>query len=149
MRRKTGKILLVAACAAMIAGLFADPACAQDGRFKRFGGGGFRQQLQQQRQERMQQGGGQGEFGKGKREALREELMKLPPDQRRQRIQELKQKFQERHQERQQAFEDKWGKASPEQRAKFCEGVAQKCASGGSDSPACTLAQKTCAGNRN
>jgi hypothetical protein len=67
-------------------------------------------------------------------------------------MQELRQKFQERRQqrlaERRQKFSDKWGKASPEQRSKFCSSVAQRCSGQNADNPKCQFAQAACAGNR-
>ena len=144
-KRKSGKILLLAACLAVFASL---PAHAQ-GRF----GGRWAQQGGANQGASQDQSAPQEDVStpEGK-QALRQQLMKLPPDQRRQRMQELRQKFQQQRQqrlaERQQKFSDKWSKASPEQRSKFCSNIVQRCSGEDADKPRCQLAQTACAGNK-
>ncbi len=71
----------------------------------------------------------------GRGQALKEQLMQLPPAQRKAKIEELKQQVTaekaQKLQQRKDEFQGKWDKATPEQRAKFCTNVKQKCADGG------------------
>lgn len=75
--------------------------------------------------------------------------MKLPPDQRRAKIEEMKKNMSankaERLKQRKDEFQAKWDKASPEDRAKFCDNVKQKCANGGKKY-ACDIAEGKCQG---
>lgn len=84
-----------------------------------------------------------------KSQELREQLMKLPPDQRRAKIEEMKQQMSadkaRKLQQRKDEFQNKWDKASPEDRKKFCTNVKQKCAEGGKKF-ACEIAQDKCSG---
>jgi len=91
--------------------------------------------------------GRSGPFGE-KRRHMKEELMKLPPEERKARIEQLKQQMSsektEKLQHRKEEFQSKWDKASPEDRAKFCANVKQKCAEGGRKF-ACEIAESKCA----
>jgi hypothetical protein len=85
------------------------------------------------------------------REQLREELMKLPPEQREQKMEELRAEFKANAAERREKFDARWNKASPEERAKFCEKVKARCAAAQQDEVnggafACRIAEKRCGG---
>lgn len=129
------------------------------------GGGGFRQRMKDRRENAQNDQGGAGENhgqnqGMGqmdparqeqRREQLREELMKLPPEERRAKIETLKEQMNEgraqKLEERKNEFQNKWDSATPEQRARFCGNVQQKCASGGQGAQfACTVAKTKCEG---
>ncbi|MDB5490948.1 MAG: hypothetical protein JWO78_797 [Micavibrio sp.] len=96
-------------------------------------------------------GGGPGQhdgrFG-ARREQLKEQLMQLPPEQRKTRVEELKQEMSaakaQKLEQRKEEFQGKWNNASPEQREKFCANVKQKCAEGGRKF-ACEVAESKCA----
>jgi hypothetical protein len=94
-----------------------------------------------------QGGPGRGGHFAEKRQELKEQLMKLPPEQRRAKIDELKQQMSadkaQKLQQRKDEFQNKWNNASPEQRAQFCNNVKQKCAEGGKKF-ACEIAQSKC-----
>ena len=97
-------------------------------------------------------GGDEGDFrDPQRRQMMRQQLQDMPPDQRRERMQDMRHQFQERHDEgmneREQKFRERWGQASPDQRQKFCANVGQRC-NGRSNSPACSYARSTCAGGR-
>lgn len=75
--------------------------------------------------------------------------MRLPPEQRKAKVEELKQQMTadkaQKLQQRKEEFQNKWDKSSPEQRAKFCSNVREKCAEGGRKF-ACEIAENKCAG---
>ncbi|HTK86008.1 MAG TPA: hypothetical protein VL625_13070 [Patescibacteria group bacterium] len=146
--RKIKKALLAVACFAVLC-TQAVPADAQ-GFFRR--GGGHRWQQQDNGGGPgmgQDQGGGQEDFSNpDRRRALKEQLMQLPPDQRRQRIQELREQFQAKREQRREKFEGMWEKASPEQKSKFCSNIAAKCTGEAAGKPGCQLAQQRCNGNR-
>lgn len=81
-----------------------------------------------------------------RRKQLREELKSLPPEERRARMQELREKFKNKRggitEERRQQFRDRWQNASPEEKKRFCSNVQERCEQG--HSPACRIAQKAC-----
>ncbi len=149
IRGKIQKFLLAVSVMAVLV-VLAAPADAQ-GFFRR--GGGHRWQQQQQdnsgpgaaQDQGGQSGPGDGSF-RQRKEALKQQLMQLPPDQRRQRIQELKEQFKQRFSERKQKFDEKWNNASPEQKSKFCGKISERCTGDQADSPGCQLAQERCAG---
>ena len=84
------------------------------------------------------------------RAALKAELAKLPPDQRAAKMAELREQLHAQRGEelaaRKAKFQDKWAKASPAQRQKFCSNVAARCATKGADNEACSFAKSTCGG---
>lgn len=88
-------------------------------------------------------------FGKGQqgfdREKIKQELMALPPEERQQRMEQLRQQHKGKIKERRQQLESKWQDSTPEQKQKFCQKVQQKCTSGGKKF-ACRLAQEKCGG---
>lgn len=95
------------------------------------------------------QGPGRGGPFAQRRQELKDQLMQLPPDQRRAKVEEMKQQMSadkaQKLQQRKDEFQNKWDNASPEQRTKFCDNVKQKCAEGGKKF-ACEIAQNKCAG---
>lgn len=81
-----------------------------------------------------------------RRHQLREELKSLPPEERRARMQELREKFKNKQgditEERRQQFRERWQNASSEEKQRFCRNVQARCEQG--HSPACRIAQKAC-----
>lgn len=94
------------------------------------------------------------EFRAKKAELMRQ-LQNLPPEERRQKIEELKAEAAQRRQQaldtKKQQFQAKWDQASPEKRAKFCANVTRRCADIEADGKgrmfACAVAKDKCAGN--
>ena len=93
------------------------------------------------------QGGGRPGFD---RQQMRQELMTMPADQRHERMQQFREQAQQQHSQmmgqRQQQLRDRWGRATPQQRQKFCGTVGPRCASDG-DLPVCQTAQQLCGGH--
>jgi hypothetical protein len=153
MARRKIRVILAVACLSVMCAQAA-PAEAQGFR-GRFGGG---HRWMQQHQDNggpaaQDQSGGQEDFSDPeRRKALKEQLMQLPPDQRRERIHELREKFKEKREqrfsERREKFEGLWEKATPEQKSKFCSNLAAKCTGEAAGSPGCQLAQQRCNGSK-
>ncbi|MBU0800912.1 MAG: DUF3106 domain-containing protein [Alphaproteobacteria bacterium] len=80
-----------------------------------------------------------------KREAVRKELMGLPPEERAARMEELHKEMKEKHKgDREAKFKKRWNDASAEDRAAFCARSVEKC-TGGEDEPRlCVKAKDLC-----
>lgn len=104
----------------------------QDGKYKR---GGFGQQRQF----------GEGKRGGGKfdREKIKKELMALPPEERKARMEQLRSEHKGRMEERRQKLEQRWQNASEGERMKFCQKVQQKCQQEGKKM-ACKMVENKC-----
>lgn len=83
-----------------------------------------------------------------RREKIKEELMALPPEERKEKMQALREEFSRDHQasqsEHKEKFEERWKNATPEQKEKFCSNVEHKCAEGGGEGYGCKVAQEAC-----
>lgn len=99
------------------------------------------QQLRQKRQEIQR------DAVEDRRANLKRQLEALPPEQRKAKIEQMKQDFAQKKEEKKAAFDNRWNQATPEQKAKFCASAQQKCNAGGQGGDfACKVAQNRCAG---
>ena len=73
---------------------------------------------------------------------IRSQLKDLPPEERQAKIQQLREEFRNKREERKAMFEDKWNSASPEQKNRFCKKASYECQSG--KEFACKVAQSKC-----
>jgi hypothetical protein len=92
--------------------------------------------------------GGRGEHRGEMREKLKNELMGLPPEERKAKMDELRkemlEKRQERRTERKEEFENKWDDATPDEREAFCSHAKEKCQEHGGGM-ICETLQEKCA----
>jgi FtsZ-interacting cell division protein ZipA len=115
------KILLLSALSIVLLAVPDSFAYAQEGEAP----------VQDQRQGRQgdrnqrQQGGGID------REKLKQELMSLSPEERQQRIKEIREKHRGKMQQGKQKFEQRWQNATSEERAQLCVKLQQRCEQGG------------------
>jgi hypothetical protein len=65
------------------------------------------------------------------REKLKQELMSLSPEERQQRIKDIREKHRGKMEQGKQKFEQRWQNATSEERAQLCVKLQQRCTQGG------------------